>query len=101
MIGAILGFEAKEFISFMIREIHPLSPAMEGRACNNANLMLASEEDPLDAILCSNSVRTMELRLACSITHLSINPRLSSATVGEVEQRNNEESMGRFLDIWE
>ena len=96
----MLGLEAREMTSFMMREMHPLSTAMEGKACNKARFTLASDMEPLQANLCSNNVRTIELRLASFTTHLSMRSRLSLATVGEVEQRNREESIGRILDNW-
>ena len=88
----MLGLDAREVM-------HHLSPAMEGKACNKDSFTLASDMEFLQAKLCSNNVRTIALRLASLTTHLSVRSSLSLATVGEVEPRNREESIGRILDM--
>ena len=92
--------EAREVTSFMVRKMHLFSPAMEGKACNKDSFTLVSDMEPLQTSLCSNIVRTVELRLSSFTTHLSMRTRLSLATAGEVEQRNREDSLGRILDNW-
>ena len=96
----MLGLEAREVTIFMMGEMHPLSPAMKGKACKKDSFTLKSDMEPLQAKLCSNNVRTIALRLASFTTHLSMRSRLSLATVGDVEQRNREESIGRILATW-
>ena len=48
----MLGLEAREVTSFTMREMHPLTPAMEGNACNKANFTLVSDMGPFKANLC-------------------------------------------------
>ena len=96
----MLGLEAREVTSFMTGEMHPLSLAMEGKACKSDSFTLTYDMEPLQAKLCSNSVRTIALRLASFTTHLSVRSRLSVATFGEVEQKSREESIGRILANW-
>jgi hypothetical protein len=98
----MLGLEAREVTSFTMREMHPLSPAMEGKAYTKANFTLASDMGHFKANLkqqCEDHGAGL-LHQAPHHEVKGLNFRLSLATVGKVEQRNREESMGRIMDSW-